>query len=446
MRFVNIDNLESREILKKIKKNSAMDLFDSIPQNLKSNSYILPKAKDEKQIKQSLQHLNKSLDIVSFLGAGACEHFVPEWINQQLLRAEWYTSYTPYQAEVSQGNLQALFEFQTMTKSLFGQEIANASLYDGATALTEAVLLAHRINKKNTVLISATIHPHYKETLKTYLEHTSIDLVSINFNQDGKICEHSLNYLLQSFADDICCIALQTPNFFGLFEDTEYVLSKLKEKDIFSISVTTDCSALGLIKPLGESGFDISVADGIGLVGALNMGGPGVGLFATKEKYLRQIPGRIAGMSTDKNNNQGFVLTLSTREQHIRREKATSNICTNNNLIALAFAMTLSSYGKNGFIELGYRNVQKTLYFRNKLSQHKITCAFNAEHYNETVIKLPNANKFLDNARKQNIVAGINLEEFYSSLSNHILIATTELHSHENIDSLVNLLKDAIHE
>ena len=446
MRFVDINNKESKKILEKIKKNSAMELFDSIPENLKNSSIALPKAKDERELKKSLNHLNATLNMINFLGAGACEHFVPEWINQQLLRAEWYTSYTPYQAEVAQGNLQALFEFQTMTKSLLGQEIANASMYDGATALAEAVLLAYRVNKKSTVLVSSTIHPHYRDTLKTYLSQTPIEIVTINFSKEGKICEHSLNYILKSFADNICCAAIQTPNFFGLFEDTDYLIEKFKEQEIFSISVTTDCSALGLMKPLGDCGFDVSVADGIGLVGALNMGGPGVGLFATKKQYLRQIPGRLVGMTTDKDNNQGFVLTLSTREQHIRREKATSNICTNNNLIAMAFAMTLSSYGKDGFIDLGYRNIQKTLYLRKKLLENKITPVFNGEYYNETVIKVPNASIFLDNAKQKNIIAGLHLEEFYPSLNNHILLATTELHSNDEIDILVNLLKDAINE
>ncbi len=448
MRFVSTENEDSKKMLQTIGKENIEELFSSIPSNLLFNNLLnIPKAKDERQLKKSLTNLISPLNLVNFLGAGACEHFVPEWISQQLLRAEWYTSYTPYQAEVSQGNLQAIFEFQSMIKSLLGQEIANASMYDGATALVEAVLLAHRINQKNIVLVPNNIHPHYEQTLKTYLQYTSIKIVSINFDKQGMVCFNSFYKALEQFDNQICCACIQTPNFFGLFEDVTAFAKTLSEKNIFSIAVNTDCSALALIKPLGTLGFDVCVSDGIGLVGSLSMGGPGVGLFATKQQYLRQTPGRLVGLTTDKNGNSGFVLTLSTREQHIRREKATSNICTNHNLMALALAMTLSSYGKSGFINLAFNNIHKTIYFRKKLLELGIKPEFNSPHYNETVIKLASSEhvkKFLNKARSKNIIAGLNLGQFYQNLNSHLLIATTELHEDEEITQLATLLGEEI--
>lgn len=448
MRFVSTDNEESRKMLEAIGKKSIEELFSSIPSNLIfSNLLKLPKAKDERELKKSLTNLINPLKLINFLGAGACEHFVPEWISQQLLRAEWYTSYTPYQSEVSQGNLQALFEFQSMVKSLLGQEIANASMYDGATALVEAVLLAHRVNQKNIVLVPHNIHPHYEQTLKTYLQHTNIKIVHIDFDKQGMVCFNSFYKALEQFENQICASCIQTPNFFGLFEDVTAFTKILSEKNIFSIAINTDCSALALIAPLGDLGFDVCVSDGIGLVGSLSMGGPGVGLFATKQKYLRQMPGRIVGLSTDKNNELGFVLTLSTREQHIRREKATSNICTNHNLMALALSMTLSSYGKSGFIDLAFKNIHKTLYFRKKLLEFGIKPEFNNPHYNETVIKLGSSEhvkKFLNKARTKNIIAGFNLGIFFKNLNSHLLIATTELHEEEEITQLARLLGEEI--
>jgi glycine dehydrogenase subunit 1 len=443
MRYFVHNPLMLNAMLKEVNKNSIDDLFSSIPPQARLKTPLdLPKKLDELQIKKKLQFFLSPPPYKSFLGAGACEHFVPEWISQQLLRAEWYTSYTPYQPEASQGTLQAIFEFQSMVASLFGLSFANASMYDGATALTEALLMAIRTKGKKTVLLSKTIHPEYRETAKTYLSAAGYKIVEIFYNQNGVTDQEQVKTIFKDLKSDIAAIAIQSPNFFGLFENVSSMISMTKIHDAFFIGCNTDASSCALFS-FGKLGADIAIGEGLGLLGGISLGGPGVGLFACKKELLRQMPGRLIGETTDKNGRTGYVLTLSTREQHIKREKATSNICTNHNLMALAFSMTLSAYGKTGFFNLAKTNVKKSLYFRQCLQKLGKIPIFLGPHYNETIIKLDSLmllEKRLNIALKRGMIAGLPLKKFYPELYDCLMVATTELHEDEEIKLLAEIL------
>lgn len=333
-----------------------------------------------------------------------------------------------------------------MVASLFALPIANASMYDGATAMVEAVLMAHRLNKKPHVAIASTVHPEYREVLKTYLQFLPLTLHELPYNpKTGTTDPTELESFIRK--NDCGSVIVQSPNFFGQLEDQHELFKIASSHEVLSISVTTDLSALSIINPPGNLGADIAVGDGLGLLGGLSMGGPGVGLFAIKDAYLRQMPGRIVGKTVDEHNQPGFVLTLSTREQHIRREKATSNICTNHSLMALALTMTLSAYGKNGFLDLGQRNLKKTLFFRNKLEQHGIKAAFNGPYYNETLVDLVNATtlqKALQMAKDHHIIAGFPLGSCFPELNRHLLVSTTELVSDQDIETLCDIFSKAL--
>lgn len=446
MRYFSHSDESVRLMLSSIGKNELSDLFSSIPENLRLERALdLPGPQDELSLKNELGIFLAKAHVHNFIGAGATAHFVPEWISQQLLRAEWYTSYTPYQPEVSQGTLQAIFEFQSMVASLFALDVANASMYDGATALVEAVLMAVRTTGKKAVLVAETLHPEYRATLATYLSPIGIDIFVIPFDENGVSTLQDFSAIVPKLA----AVVVQSPNFFGRIEALKSFAHYAHAHEALFIACTTDPSSCALWESFAHAGADIAVGEGLGFVGALHLGGPGLGLLAAKQSLLRQIPGRLVGLTHDKNNHECFTLTLSTREQHIRREKATSNICTNHNLMALAFSMTLASYGKVGFKELAQKNVKKTLYFRQVLSKQGIPVAFLGPHYNESVIKLGSdeeLDKRIAIARKHNIVAGLKLSSFYPHLAGHLLVATTELHRDEDIKKLGSILSGTIHD
>lgn len=448
MRYFNHSSDSVQLMLKQIGRTSLDDLFASVPEELQLKGALdLPAPLDEMSLKRDLLKLSERAPVVNFIGAGACQHFVPEWVSQQLLRAEWYTSYTPYQPEVSQGTLQAIFEFQSMVASLFGLEVANASLYDGATALVEALLMAIRATNKKSVALSLAIHPEYRATVSSYLVPIGIRIIDLPFDDTGVTDLRSLEIVLKG--GDIAAIAFASPNFFGRIEGAKDFLSLTAPHKALIIGCTTDPSASALWSSFGEEGADIAVGEGLGFVGALNLGGPGVGLLAARKSLLRQIPGRLVGYTTDKTGRDAFTLTLSTREQHIRREKATSNICTNHNLMALAFSMTMASYGKSGLIALATKNLKKTLLLRNHLRHMQIPISFNGHHYNETVINLGDetiTEQRLKKARQHNIVAGLKLSRFYPALAGHVLINTTELHSDQDIKNLALILSGGSYE
>lgn len=421
MRYLSHTSDDIASMLSTIGKPTIDSLFDSIPtENRFKKPLELPKALSEIELKTLLQNYAGQAPKLSFLGAGATPHFSPELVSQLLLRGEWLTAYTPYQPEVSQGTLQAIFEFQTIIASLFGLEIANASMYDGATALAEACLMACRLKPGiQRVLIPKSVHPEYREVCQTILGAARIEIT-------------------ENLDKPVAALIYQNPNFFGALENQAEIISLAHQNNALAIAVCTDIVALGAISSPGSHGADIAVGEGIGLCGHLSLGAPGVGLFATKKEFLRQMPGRLCGQTVDSKDQRGFVLTLSTREQHIRREKATSNICTNHNLMALALTMTLSLYGKSGFKELSFHNIKKTIYLREKAKAAGLSILFDGPHFNETVFKLTDSQvQAVKNLEQQDIFAGVFLERWYPEYSNCLLVATTELHAEEQIDNLV---------
>lgn len=429
-------------------KASVEDLFSSIPEAVRlRRKLFLPKEMDELTLKKELSPFLRPKELVSFLGAGATLHFAPEWISQQLMRAEWYTSYTPYQPEASQGTLQAIFEFQSMVASLFGLEVANGSMYDGATALVEALLMAVRIRGKNSVLLTRSIHPEYREVVKTYLKMAEIEVIEIDFSPHGITDLNAFRSMLHEMGDELSAVAIQSPNFFGRIEDIKTLALLAHEHETLVVGISTDLSSIPLISSVGHLGADIAVGEGLGCLGALNLGGPGIGLFACRRNLVRQMPGRLVGQAFDRKGQPGYCLTLSTREQHIRREKATSNICTNHNLMALALSMVLTSFGQEGFLHLSHINLRKTRLFRKLLAKlDGPTISFSGPHYNETVINFADQNlleRRVLKALEQGLIAGVSLDRFYPDMSGHLLVTTTELHEDESIRKLAHILSGA---
>lgn len=442
MRYLSHTSNDIESMLSAIDRSDIDALFESIPQKSRlARPLKIAQSMSEIELKRLLQDLAGSAPRLSFLGAGATAHFVPEIVSQQLMRGEWLTAYTPYQSEASQGTLQAIFEFQTMVASLLGCEVANASMYDGATALAEAVLMACRLKPQSrNILLSTGIHPEYRQVCHSIVGAAGFNIIECALAKNGITVFDAASSKVEG---KIAAVVYQTPNFLGQLEDQRQLVAWGHEHDAVSIAVNTDPVAFGLVCSPGSAGADIVVSEGLGLCGHLSLGAPGVGLFATSQKFIRQMPGRLAGQTVDSKGHRGFVLTLSTREQHIRREKATSNICTNHNLMALAFSMTLALYGKTGFRDLAKRNVQKTLYFREKCAENNLTLAFNGPHFNESVIRFSSERELLQKMRhleSLDIFAGVNLGRWYKEYEGLLLVSTTELHSDADIDNLTSQL------
>ncbi len=446
MRYLPHTNYDIKLMLNTIGKSKLNDLFQSIPNDLiKISKFNKITPWDEIQIKKFFNEKVNNINL-SFIGAGIFNHYVPEIVSQLLLRSEWYTGYTPYQAEVSQGTLQTMFEFQTIISNIYGCDIANASLYDGSTALAEALLMAIRIKQKPYVLISSNIHPEYYKVCKLYLKNKDIEIKIIDYDKfSGTMNLNILNNLLNKYKNKISAVVYQTPNFFGQFESQEEIIKTTHANDALAIAVNIDPLAFGIIKSPGLLNADIVVGEGMGLTGFSGMGGSSVGFFATRKKFLRLIPGRIVGLTKDTNNKRGFVLTASTREQHIRRERATSNICTNSNLNALAFTITLSLYGKKGYQLLAMQNIKNNIYFKNNINEiTNIKILYNNNYFNELIIEFPNRDKLLNILKKmeeKNIIGGFDLFQFYPELNKHLLICITEMHNKNDIDTLIGELK-----
>jgi glycine dehydrogenase subunit 1 len=445
MRYLPHTQDDQSAMLRAIGKHDLDDLFSSIPKSQQASTPLnIDAGLSEIELKTLLGSRLLNDVGLSFLGAGCARHFVPEIVSQMLLRSEWYTAYTPYQPEVAQGTLQAIFEFQTMVASLYGLDVANASMYDGATALTEACLMALRVHGgRRSILMSAGVHPEYVATCKTFFNAAGIKLDMIPFTADGLCDVDAARQFLKHANPSPAALVFQTPNFFGCLEHEQALTDLARQYDSLVIAANAEPVAYALMPPPGEYGADIVCGEGIGLCGHLSLGGPGVGLFATSKKYLRQMPGRLVGATVDKNERIGFTLTLSTREQHIRREKATSNICTNHSLMALAFTMTLSLYGKNGFKELAEHNLKNTILFRKRAKAAGLSIAFDGAHFNESVVDYGSEaalQKTLARLNAQKIFAGVPLSRFFGSdgsLGGHLLVHTSELHSEAHIDQLV---------
>lgn len=425
--------------------DSAQDLFSSIPENLRLRGHLdIPAAISEMELLSAFETraaLNTAARRPSFLGAGAYSHYSPTIVDHLIQRSEFFTSYTPYQPEISQGTLQAIFEFQTLVCQLTGMDVANASMYDGSTALAEAVLMAERITRRKKVISASSVHPEYLEVANTYVQHYGIELFHVDFDQKtGQIDSNGL----ASLDDQTAALVVQSPNFFGCVEDLKSVADRAHAVGALLIVVVTESASFGLLRSPGACGADIVVAEGQSFGIPLSFGGPYLGLFATRDKYARQIPGRLVGEAFDKLGRRGFVLTLATREQHIRREKATSNICTNEGLIALAGTIYLETMGRRGLQEVAMQCAQKAAHTSRRISELTgFELRFTGPSFNEFVVRAPlNAEELLRRlAAEKGVTGGLALSRYFPEAPNDFLVCVTETNSRSEIDSLIDGLK-----
>jgi glycine dehydrogenase subunit 1 len=441
LRYIPNSPDERADMLREIGVASTEKLFDSIPENLRLREHLnVPAAMSELELLKRFEEMgarNQAAQRTSFLGGGAYAHYTPTIVDHLISRSEFFTAYTPYQPEISQGTLQAIFEFQTLVCQLTGMDIANASMYDGSTAMAEAVLMAERVTRRSKVIISSAIHPQYLEVAHTYVQHAGIDLQRAEFDpESGQTPARAF----AAIDDQTAAIVVQSPNFFGAIEDLPGLAEKAHAAGALLIVTVTEAMSFGLLKSPGACGADIVVAEGQSFGVPLSYGGPYVGLFATRDKYARQIPGRLVGEAYDKNGRRGFVLTLATREQHIRREKATSNICTNEGLIALAATIYLETMGRRGIQEVARQCAQKAHYAAREIGKLEgFSLPYSAPFFNEFVVRASSpASPLLDElAREKGIDGGIALARFDSERPNDFLVCVTEINTREQIDALV---------
>ncbi len=444
MRYIPHTEQDIREMLAAIGVENIDELFTSIPPELRlqDQALDLPPALSETELTALLaryQKRNPDPEGTSvFLGAGAYRHFSPALVGSLIARGEFATSYTPYQPEVSQGTLQAIFEFQTLIALLTGMEIANASMYDGASSLAEAVVMSHRLNGKSKILISEAVHPEYRQVVATYTRGTEIELVSLPFDATGKT---DLSRITET--KDIGAVVLQSPNFFGVIEEYAALGETLQAAGAHLIVAVAEALSLGILKPPGERGADMVVGEGQSFGLPVSYGGPYVGFFATRDRFLRHTPGRLVGETVDQAGRRSYVLTLSTREQHIRRERATSNICTNQGLCALAATVFMAALGKEGMREIALLNVRKADYLKNRLRKVKgFEIRFSGDTFNEFVLECPAPAEEIQQAMLQeNILAGYPLKTHYPDLTNSLLLCATELNTQEEMDRFAEKLE-----
>ena len=387
---------------------------------------------------------------LSFLGAGVTPHTIPSAVDMLLQRSEWYTSYTPYQPEISQGTLQAIFEFQTIVCELYGVGVANASMYDGASAAAEAVLMARRVTGRRHAIVAGALHPHYEQTIDSYVageeSGSHADLAETRWGDDGRVALKALEQALAK-SEDVACVVVQTPNFFGVVEDIKTLAELAHARGALLVVANTEPVAFGVLQSPGALGADIVVGEGLGLSIPPTLGGPGVGLFGAKEEYTRQLPGRLVGETVDREGRRGYVLTLATREQHIRREKATSNICTNQGLIALAFTIHMSLLGKRGLVEMAQLNLAKSEYAKGVISQLQgFSIAFSGPTFNEFAVRVRggDANVTVEKLADQGIYAGVAATAPgmlpKGKADDLMIVAVTERHTKADIDKLASAL------
>jgi glycine dehydrogenase subunit 1 len=417
--------------------SSEADLFRSIPAEVQLNRPLnITAPLSEPEVIAEMEAMaarNPAAAKPSFLGAGVYSHYSPTIVDHLIQRSEFFTSYTPYQPEISQGTLQYIFEFQTLICQLTGMEVANASMYDGSTAMAEAYLMAQRVTRRDRIVVAESVHPEYREVAQTYTKHGDADIVTIGFDEtSGRITDTS------ALDENTAALVVQSPNFFGCVEDLKALAEAAHAVGALFVVVVTEALSLGLLKPPGSCGADIVVGEGQSFGVPMGFGGPHVGLFATQEKFVRQMPGRLCGIAYDKNGNRGFVLTLSTREQHIRREKATSNICTNQGLIALAATIYMETMGKKGLQEVAVQNAQKAAYAAKAIAGiDGFSLVFSAPSFNEFVVRCPrSAEEILSNLRERDIIGGLALSKYYQGRDNDILVCVTETNTKAQIDSL----------
>jgi glycine dehydrogenase subunit 1 len=438
MRYLPHSEAERQDMLAVIGAATADDLFGAVPQAARLRRPLdLPAHSPEFLVERHMRALanqnHAAGDGPFFVGAGAYRHHVPASVDHLIQRSEWLTAYTPYQPEVSQGTLQMLFEFQTQVAHLTGMEVANASMYDGSTATAEAVLMARRLTRKDKIILSGGLHPHYRDVVSTYLDH-SPGLIRLPASPEGQ------GDILNQIDDDTAAIVIQTPDFFGHLRDVKAAADAIHAQGGLLIVVVTEVVSLGLIEAPGALGADIVVCEGQSIGNALTFGGPYVGLMATRKDFIRQLPGRLCGETVDADGSRGFVLTLSTREQHIRREKATSNICTNSGLCALAFSIHLGLLGEAGLIRLARLNHARAVRLSKALRAVPGVELLNKSFFNEMTIRLPvPAAPVVDLLAKTGVLAGVPVSRLVPddpAVENLIVLAATELTTDDDIDML----------
>lgn len=447
MRYLPLTPHDRRQMLDRIGAGAIDDLFIDVPPSARLKGPVdLPAHKSEMEVERIFQSMAaKNLSPATapcFLGAGAYRHHVPASVDHLIQRSEFLTSYTPYQPEISQGTLQYLFEFQTQVAMLTGMDVANASLYDGATATAEGVLMAKRITRKGKVVFSGGLHPHYRDTTKTLLEFSGDPIVEMPADIDGT------EDIIARIDDQTACVVVQYPSLFGHVRDLRPIAEAAHAKGALLLVAVTEIVALGALTPPGEMGADIVAAEGQSLGVALSFGGPYVGLFATREKFVRQMPGRLAGLTVDQDGKRGFVLTLSAREQHIRREKATSNICTNSGLCALAFTIHLTLLGEEGFGKLAALNHARAAQLAERLDGRKGMRVMNQAFFNEFTLDLGKpAAAVVEALAARGILGGVPASRLWPAekkAENLLLVAATETVSDDDMDRLVQALEEVL--
>ncbi len=446
MRYLPHSAAERADMLAVIGAHTADDLFAAVPATARLKTPLdLPAHSPEYLVEAHMRALagrnHAAADGPFFIGAGAYRHHVPATVDHLIQRSEWLTAYTPYQPEVSQGTLQMLFEFQTQVAHLTGMEVANASMYDGSTATAEAVLMARRLTRKDRIVLSGGLHPHYRDVVRTYLDN-SPNLICQPPSPEGQ------GDILGQIDDDTAAIVIQTPDFFGHLRDLEKAAEAIHARGGLLIVVVTEIVSLGLLEAPGALGADIVVCEGQSIGNALSYGGPYVGLMATKKEFIRQMPGRLCGETVDADGNRGFVLTLSTREQHIRREKATSNICTNSGLCALAFSIHMGLLGEAGLVRLARLNHSRGVALARALRKVPDVELLNKTFFNEMTIRLPiPAAPVIELLARAEVLAGVPVSRLIpddASVENLIVLAATELTTDEDIDLLAASLAEAL--
>ncbi|MDA0339508.1 MAG: aminomethyl-transferring glycine dehydrogenase subunit GcvPA [Proteobacteria bacterium] len=444
MRYLPLSDHDRQAMLGVIGAADVDALFRDVPESARLKTDLdLPDHQGELEVMRHMQALaSRNLaagDAPFFIGAGAYRHHVPASVQHLVQRGEFLTAYTPYQPEISQGTLQYLFEFQTQVARLTGMDVANASMYDGSTACGEAVLMARRITKRKKAILSANLHPHYADVVETMTRFTDGEITRQTPLPEGG------EDLLLLIDDQTSCVVVQNPDFFGHLNDLSALAARAHEVGALLIAVVTEVVSLGAVKSPGEMGADIVVCEGQSIGNSLNFGGPYLGLFATRQKHVRQMPGRLCGETVDADGNRGFVLTLSTREQHIRREKATSNICTNSGLCALAFTIHMALLGEKGLRQLAALNHARAVELADAVSALPGVEVLNSAFFNEIVLRLPrNAAAIVDTLADRKVLAGLPVSRLSPGQDDVLLLAATECNTSEDIVGLVAALSEEL--
>jgi glycine dehydrogenase subunit 1 len=441
MRYLPKSPNDRKEMLAEIGVDSIDDLFATIPAEFQlTRDLAIPRQHSESEIVDRFRAFadDNATDYASFLGAGAYRHYRPVIIDALIQRGEFLTSYTPYQPEIAQGTLQAMFEFQTMICELTGMEIANASMYDGSTGAAEAMMMAVRITRRDKAVIARTVHPEYREVIATYAQHQEIPVAEVGYEKNGRVDLAALDAAITS---ETACVLIQSPNFFGTIEDVAAIAEIAHAKGALLIVSIAEAVSLGVVRPPAEADIVSLEAQSFGV--AVSFGGPYCGVIACKEKFMRQMPGRLVGETKDADGKRGYVLTLSTREQHIRREKATSNICTNQALVALIATIFLTVYGKQGLRELAEHNLAKASYLKNALGADAKILFDGAPRFHEFVVELPaSAEEINSSLLEEKIIGGLPLAKWYPELGpNASLWCATELTTRVQMDAAAQSLR-----